>query len=138
MQQYLRDQQQAEKAANVQRLLEEKKMMSDRAYQQWLLHKQEEEQQRKKERMIEQQLEVLRAEQRKANHDKAKATFLSWKKRKDFEKGLCQENRKQIWHAVECDVGSIEPTPPLPGYCSVWSCDEELAEQMTARVKRPS
>lgn len=29
-----------------------------------------------------------------------------------------------------------EPTPTLPGYCSVWSCDEELAELMLERVKR--
>ena len=137
MQQYQRDQQQAQKAANMQRISEEKKMMSTRAYQQWLLRKHEEEQLRKKEQMVEQQFEVLHEEQRKANHDRAKATFLSWKKRKDFERGLCQANIKTTWNAAEC-VGSIKPTPSLPGYCSVWSCDEELAEQITAKVQRPS
>ena len=32
---------------------------------------------------------------------------------------------------------SLVSTPPLPGYCSVWSCDLEMANIMLSRVERP-
>lgn len=137
LQQQLAAQQRAEKAADLERMEEEKRMMSTRAYQQWLLNKQLEEQQRKKEQRVEQEFKNLCEEQRKADQERARASFVSWKRRKDFERALSENNREPRNEVVET-VGQIEPTPPLPGYCSVWSCDEQLAEQMLTRVQRPS
>lgn len=111
-------------------------MMASRAYQQWLKNKQQEEEQRRKEQRIEQEIKNLQEEERRAHQERAKADFASWKERKDFERTLLEsgrEGRSEVEH-----VGHINPTPALPGYCSVWSCDEELAGQMLTRVHRPS
>ena len=137
LQQELWVKQHTAKAADMERAKEEKKMMSSRAYHQWLLNKQVEEHKRKKDQRIEQEFKVLCEEQQKADRERAEATFVSWKKRKDLERALSETSKQQTWNEVE-SMGSIKPTPPLPGYCSVWSCDEELAEHMITKVQRPS
>ncbi len=113
---------------------EEKKMITARAYQQWLRNKQLEDQQRKREQRVEREFKNFCEEERKVQQERAQADFLSWKKRKDFERAL---NARGSVHEGE-DVGGVVATLPLPGYCSVWSCDEELAQQMLTRVQRPS
>ena len=104
--------------------------MAARAYQQWLLNKKEEIRQKSKEEKIEKELKALYEEQRKVEQEKAQVSFSSWKKRKDMERKL-----KPAEMEAECG-GQVENTPLLPGYCSVWSCDEELADHMLARIQR--
>lgn len=111
--------------------------MASRAYQQWLKNKQLEDEGRRKEQIIQREIKNIQEEERRAHQERAKANFASWKKRKDFERTLTEHNREGTSSEVD-HVGHIEPTPALPGYCSVWSCDEELAGQMLTRVHRPS
>lgn len=110
--------------------LDHKRVMAVRAYQQWLINKKEETQQKSKEGKIEKELKALYEEQRKMEQEKAQVSFSSWKKRKDMERKL---------KPAEMEAGylaKVENTPLLPGYCSVWSCDEELADHMLARIQR--
>lgn len=110
--------------------------MSARAYQQWLRNKQLEEQQRKKEKILEREIRNICEEEKKAHQERAKADFLSWKKRKDFERALSEGINHPKTEAES--LNPVVSTPVLPGYCSVWACDEDLAEQMLTRVHRPS
>lgn len=105
--------------------------MANRAYQQWLRNKRAEKQQRIKEERIEQEWKVLQEKKREQEHEKAKISFLSWKREKDIERKLISEQST----GREIPV-AMNQTPLLPGYCSVWSCDEELADHMLARVHR--
>ena len=111
---------------------EQKRILANRAYQQWLVNKKVEEQHKSKEKKIEREIEALQEEQRKTEQRKAQISFLSWKKQKDMEKQLEPETE----HSFRMEDSSREQTAPLPGYCSVWSCDEILAEHMLARVRR--
>lgn len=106
--------------------------MAAHAYQQWVRNKKEEIQQKSKGGKIEKELKALYEEQRKVEQEKAQVSFSSWKKRKDMERKLKPaEEAEYGGHLVK-----IEKTPLLPGYCSVWSCDEELADHMLARIQR--
>lgn len=124
-------------AADAERIAEQKKLMADRAYQQWLVNKKQEQQQKQKERKIEQELQVLNKEQKDLEQKRAQDSFLSWKRRKDLERimALDQDTTDIIGSK---DVIEARKTPTLPGYCSVWSCDEELADHLLASVYRPS
>ena len=119
---------------------QQKRAMANRAYQQWLLNKKLEQQQKKKERKIEEELQRLCEEQKEAEHKMAQESFLTWKRRKDIEQAIMEHSNTRT---PSCEDGdglqpSVMQTPVLPGYCSVWSCDEDLAEHMLARVCRPS
>lgn len=112
--------------------------MALRAYQQWLLNKKQEQQQKKKEKKIEEELQRLFEEQKEAEHKMAQESFLTWKKRKDLEQAMEHQNTRTLTSEDSEDLPSVMQTPVLPGYCSVWSCDEDLADHMLARVCRPS
>lgn len=113
---------------------EQQSIMADRAYQQWLKNKKAEEQQRSKEERIEQEWKTLQEKQRELEHDRAKISFSSWKRRKDMERELKSEQHRELF-GRETPV-TVNQTPLLPGYCSVWLCDEELADHMLTRVHR--
>lgn len=109
----------------------QKNVMANRAYQQWLLNKKAEEQQMNKEKR-----KALQENQRQLEQTKAQISFSVWKRRKDVERELKSES-------IRASLGRenpviMKPTPLLPGYCSVWSCDEELADHMLHRVHRHS
>ena len=122
---------QALKAADIERVQQQKRLMANRAYQQWLSNKNQEQQQRQKDQRIEKELQVLYAGQREAEQRKAQDSFLSWKRRKDMERDLQHER------TIESEGVTLvaKQTPVLPGYCSVWSCDEQLADHMLASVQ---
>lgn len=126
-------QQRASDAVDAERREEQKRMMAHRAYQQWLANKKREQQQQMKERRIEQELRALQEEQQEVDKERARMSFSSWKRRKDLEKLLKDEDVTEKGREDTLRVGQ---TPMLPGYCSVWSCDEELADHMLARVYR--
>ena len=111
---------------------EQKRVLANRAYQQWLVNKKVEEQHKNKEEKIEHEIKALQEEQRKTEQKKGQINFLSWKRQKDMEKQL----KPETGHTFKMEHSSREQTAPLPGYCSVWSCDEVLAEHMLARVHR--
>lgn len=108
--------------------------MANRAYQQWLTNKNLDQQQKRKEEKIEKELKALHDEQRKAEQKRSEESFLSWKRRKDLERAV-QHHATSGLQPIEDDVGPTQ-TPTLPGYCSVWSCDEELADYMLGNVYR--
>ena len=61
---------------------------------------------------------------------------------KDYELGMAtlSNGRSKLAHLYGNQLLQryiIVATPPLPGYVSVWSCDEEIAELMLSNVKRP-
>lgn len=122
-----------QKSENAGHLDGNQKVMATRAYQQWLLNKKVEQQQKNKGMKIQQELEVLHAEQMKMEQEQAQLIFTSWKRNKDMERGLKFESNK-----AAKNIFKVEDTPLLPGYCSVWSCDEELADHMLTRVPRDS
>ena len=132
MQNQVAAKQQALRAADAEKLEEQKRLMASRAYQQWLANKKQQQQQRQKERKLEQELQALYKEQRDAEQKKAQDSFLSWKRHKDLERAM------QCQNTADIDSEGAKQTPVLPGYCSVWSCDEELADHMLANVYRPS
>ena len=108
--------------------IEHKRTMANLAYQQWLYNKRLEEKQKKRENRIDAELEALHEKQVKVEQQKAEIAYYSWKRHKeDLEKAVKCEREK-------CD--SRKQTPTLPGYCSVWSCDEEQANHMLSRVYR--
>ena len=107
--------------------------MAARAYQQWLLNKKKEQQQRMKEEKIGRELLALHEEQRKFEQEKAKTSFTTWKQNKDMERRLKFESSST---EVARDYPAVQQAPLLPGYCSVWACDEKLADHMLARVHR--
>ena len=107
-------------------------MRANLAYQKWLANKRREQEERKREKRFEQEVRALEEEQRRVRQVKAEDNFSSWKRQKDIEKRLmCGSTGENP------DANSEQAcTPSLPGYCSVWSCDEQLADHMTARVHR--
>lgn len=115
---------------------EEKRLMATRAYQQWLRNKKMELQEKSKERMMEHEQQILHKEQRRLQQEKAQDDFLLWKRRKDLERGL--KEGESMRETQREETVRVEQTPSLPGYCSVWSCDEELADQMLTKVHRES
>ncbi len=111
---------------------EYKQVLAERAYQKWVANKMEEEEQRRKEMKVNREIRILNEEQRKAKVLEVQASYSSWKRRKEMEEALEQEiQRTDTFDGVE-----QRKTPTLAGYCSVWSCDEELADQMFAKVPR--
>lgn len=110
---------------------EQGSVMANRAYQQWLRNKKAEEQQRNKEKKTKEEWKVLQEEGKELEQEKAKISFSSWKRRKDELKSV--EHRESTGREIPA---LVKQTPLLPGYCSVWSCDEELADHMLARVQR--
>jgi hypothetical protein len=107
----------------------ERSAMAERAYQQWLKKKKVEGLQKYKERKYEQDWEVLQEMQRQTERKQAQVSYSTWKRNKDLEKNLNtrEYSRRNV---------ALKETPLLPGYCSVWSCDEELASHMLAHVQR--
>lgn len=112
----------------------QKSIMANRSYQQWLLNKQIEEQQKNKEKKVEQEWEALQKKQRLVEQEKAQISFSSWKNRKDLERDFKSEN--SIPSSGRETLATVRDTPLLPGYCSVWSCDDELADHMLTRIQR--
>lgn len=109
--------------------------MASRAYQQWLANKKQEQQQKQKDGKIEQELQAMHDEQRAIEQKRAHDSFLSWKREKDLERTMVLH--QNVTGVKSEDLIGAKQTPVLSGYCSVWSCDEELADHMLASVYRP-
>lgn len=106
--------------------------MANRAYQQWLQNKKMEDQQKTKEKRIQQEWKALKDRQMQLGREKAQISFSSWKAHKDMERDLMFEHSKQSSERLP----TVKGTPLLPGYCSVWACDEELADHIMTQVQR--
>lgn len=114
---------------------EQKRIVARRAYQQWLANKKSDQKQRAKQQKIEEELTMLQHEQKEAEKVRAQDSFTTWKRRKDLEMKL-----KQCEDMVDGggdEIVRVEPSPTLSGgYCSVWACDEQLADHLQAKVHR--
>ena len=112
---------------------DQKSVMANRVYQQWLQNKKVEEQQKTKEKRVQQEWKALQDRQVHLEKEKAQISFSSWKARKDMERDLLFEHNRVVSSER---MNTVKETPLLPGYCSVWACDEELAVHMVTQVQR--
>ena len=109
--------------------------MACRTYQQWLTNQELKDQEVAKARLIEKEVAASRQERRRTDVIRAQTNYTSWKRRKDMEIQLKKENESELMS----DHGKVhvDSTPTLPGgYCSVWACDDQLADHVLARVPR--
>lgn len=114
---------------------DKKSILAYRAYQQWLTNKKLKEKELVTERLVEEELDAHRQEQRRRETARAKDSFTSWKKKKDMEAKLRKENELE-WRGGSVGL-CVSPSPTLAGgYCSVWACDDQLADHVSAKVPR--
>lgn len=118
---------------------------------------------RKKERAKEREIANLQKEEVRERTRRAGTAYTSWKHRKDMdsktEKDLTQlyqraltppsRGSQQVSFSpfslslsvsppgpLPLSIPYLEPTPTLPGYCSVWSCDDHMAKFFVKKVRR--
>ncbi|KAL5482233.1 hypothetical protein EMCRGX_G022532 [Ephydatia muelleri] len=111
-----------------------RRSVSRQAYQRWAKEKQEEDAILMKERQKEKELQCLKAEERGEQRRRAQESYQSWRSVKDEELKLQRHTAGEPLSTSP--FPSRGCTPPLPGYCSVWSCDGNIATYMLQRVKR--
>ena len=51
-------------------------------------------------------------------------------------RGKGNKSLSLIPHISSLSIPYLEPTPTLPGYCSVWSCDDHMAKFFVNKVRR--
>ena len=103
-------------------------------------------------------LERLKREEMRERLHRSEVAFNTWKHLKDAEfkteRELARHQQRSITtpmkrgrgnrtrgeggtiSTMSCSSVLSEPTPSLPGYCSVWSCDEDMAQHFVTRVRR--
>lgn len=108
---------------------------SRQAYQRWTREKEEKDAIARKQKQKEKELELLKAEERREQGQRARESYLRWKSVKDetLKLQVPDAAEEPLWLSPLPSRGC---TPPLPGYCSVWSCDGNVANYMLQRVKR--
>ncbi len=113
----------------------QKTALAHRAYEQWLTNKRLQDKEIAREKLVQKELSALRKGQQLTQQERAQISFDSWKRSKDTEMQLRKE-RQLEWKRGESEV-CVSPSPGLTGgYCSVWACDEELADHVLAVVHR--
>lgn len=111
-----------------------RRSVSRQAYHWWAREKQEKDAILMKEKQKEREKRCLKAEERGEQLRRARESYQSWRKVKDEELKL--ERHTAVEPSSTSPFPSRGCTPPLPGYCSVWSCDGNIATYMLKRVKR--
>ena len=112
---------------------EQKRLLAYRAYQQWLTKKKVGEKEDAREKLIQKERAKVKEEQKKQDLARAQHSYTAWKKCKDLELKLTRRSRFETTR----DKLRVSPTPSLAGgYCSVWACDEHLADHVLVKVPR--
>lgn len=86
----------------------------------------------KKERAKQAELARMDRERQVERRKRAEVAFDTWKQHKDVQ----QEMDQQLTSQQYSPPPRHPPTPPLAGYCSVWSCDQDMAKFFVGKVKR--
>lgn len=94
--------------------------------------KQTEDEAIKKEQAKQAELARMNREVLKERQKRAEMAFNTWKHHKEFQ----QEMDRQLTTPQYSTPPRHPPTPPLTGYCSVWSCDEDMAKFFVSKVRR--
>ncbi|CAI8005961.1 hypothetical protein GBAR_LOCUS4505 [Geodia barretti] len=109
--------------------------IGQKAFERWLKMKQAEDKLMKKQLSRERELERLKREEVRERLHRSEVAFNTWKHLKDAEFKTERELARHQQRSVTTPM-TREPTPSLPGYCSVWSCDEDMAQHFVTRVRR--
>lgn len=94
--------------------------------------KQAEDEVMKKEQAKQAELARMNRELLEERQKRADVAFNTWRHHKDIQ----QEMDRQLTAQQYSTPPGHPPTPPLTGYCSVWSCDEDMAKFFVSKVRR--
>jgi len=115
---------------------EHQRLIAYRAYQQWLANKQSREKEAARQKLVQKEWAALQEEQKKQDMARAQLSYTAWKKRKGLEMKLTRVSRCEEKRSIG-ELVQVSSTPSLPGgYCSVWACDEPLADHVLLKVPR--
>jgi hypothetical protein len=114
---------------------ERRRDVGQKAFERWLKMKRAEDKLIKEQLSRERGLERLKREEMRERLHRSEVAFNTWKHLKDAEFKTERELARHQQRSITTPM-KREPTPSLPGYCSVWSCDEDMAQHFVTRVRR--
>ncbi|XP_065836741.1 microtubule-associated protein 9-like [Oscarella lobularis] len=105
------------------------------AYQRWKAAKQREYDEGSSDRRRARESERAARETKSNRQKQSQGAYWVWKERKSMEE---REKTRSLTPSPQERTRRRASTPNLPGYCSVWACDGQLASKIEQRCPRNS
>ncbi|XP_065910201.1 coiled-coil domain-containing protein 34-like [Dysidea avara] len=108
----------------------QKLLMGKAAYVQWMKTQREKDILLLKQKQRDNEQRILQEQQECEDQRTAEESYENWKQQKDLEQRL------MIANTVSAEPPPRRTTPTVPGYCSVWCCDDEMRKHICSTVPR--